>query len=58
MGGGKSDVCREMGEGEKPVGQGLVVEHNLTNFKRKCNKNQRRDNVHRQEHSWLGIFSF
>ena len=51
-------MCVEMGEGEKPVGQGLVVEHNLTNFKRKCNKNQRRDNVHRQEHSWLGFFSF
>ena len=35
MGGGKSDVCREMGEGEKPVGQGLVAEHNLNEFQKK-----------------------
>ena len=35
MGGGKSDVCREMGEGEKPVGQGLVAEHTLNEFQKK-----------------------
>lgn len=43
-----------MGEGEKETGWASGW-YNLTNFKRKRNKNQTRNNVRRQEHSWLGF---
>lgn len=47
-------VKTDGGRGERNrLGKRLVAEHNLTNFKRKRNKNQTRNNVLRQEHSWL-----